>query len=136
MLVCWDQNFTESARCLGMKGAEIICISTAGEAKIQQIARAIDNGMYVVVAGINGDIINDGLGNWVSDLLGKPSRIINPIGEVLGEIGPDDDKVLGVEIDLNAKFTGYWLSVGPTFGEMRSLYTRQRRPDTYSDLLI
>ncbi|GFZ88726.1 hypothetical protein GCM10008018_38470 [Paenibacillus marchantiophytorum] len=132
LLICWDQSFVESARCLRMKGAEILCISTAGESKIQQIARAVDNGMYVVVAGINGDMVDDGTGKWVCNPRSKPSRIINPNGDILGEIGPDDSKVLGVEINLNAKFMEYWMSVGPTFGEKRSLFARERRPDTYS----
>lgn len=131
LLICWDQSFVESARCLRMKGTEILCISTAGEAKIQQIARAVDNGMYVVVAGINGDIIDGGFGNWIGDPGSKPSRIINPNGEILGEIGPEDSKVLGLEIDLNAKFMEYWMSVGPTFGDKRNLFARERRPDTY-----
>ncbi|WP_138752207.1 carbon-nitrogen hydrolase family protein [Paenibacillus sinopodophylli] len=131
LLICWDQSFVESARCLRLKGAEIVCISTAGESKIQQIARAVDNGMYVVVAGINGDIVDGGSGKWIADPRSKPSRIINPNGVVLGEIGPDDSKVLGIEIDLNAKFMEYWMSVGPAFGDKRNLFARERRPDTY-----
>jgi len=135
LLICWDQMFSEAAKCLCMKGAEIICISTRGEARLQQMVRAMDNGVYVVVAGVNGDLIKDGQGNWISNPRGKPSRIINPAGKVLGEIGAGDTCIWSVEIDLNETFLEYWMSVGPAYGEMRSLFKRERRPDTYRDLV-
>lgn len=50
----------------------------------------------------------------------------------MGAIGPQNPGVLAVEIDLNDKFLTYWMSVGATFGEPRSLFTRERRPDTYN----
>ncbi|QGQ98143.1 carbon-nitrogen hydrolase family protein [Paenibacillus psychroresistens] len=117
MLICWDQVFSEPARIMRLQGAEILCISTAGEAPIQTAARAVDNGVYVVVAGTNGE---------------QPSRIINPLGEILCEFGRENTLGMScVEIDLNEKFNRYWESVGPAYGEMRSLYIKERRPDTY-----
>lgn len=72
LLICYDQMFPEAARALRLQGAEILCISTAGEAKLQQQARALDNGMYVVVAGTNGDPIQNAAGVWVSDRDSEP----------------------------------------------------------------
>lgn len=120
LLICYDQMFPEAARLLRLKGAEIICLPTAGEGKIQQLARAVDNGVYLVVAGING-----------------PSRIINPIGKVLCETGKNEDNPEAVsiacaEVDLNERFYEYWLSVGAANGEPRSLFVKERRPDIYA----
>ncbi|QHW29927.1 carbon-nitrogen hydrolase family protein [Paenibacillus rhizovicinus] len=134
LLVCWDISFPEPARLLRLKGAEIVCLSTAGEGRAQQIARAVDNGLYLVVSGINGAIIVDGNGESMSDPASKPSRIINPAGEVLEEIGRHDNGIACAEIDLNRRFEEFWMSVGPAYGEARSLFGRERRPDTYAML--
>ncbi|QHT60832.1 carbon-nitrogen hydrolase family protein [Paenibacillus lycopersici] len=135
LLICWDISFPETARLLRMQGAEIVCLSTAGEGLTQQIARAVDNGLYLVVAGINGNMIAGDNGEPMSDPNGSPSRIINPAGEILAEIGCVDG-IAHARVDLNAKFESYWMSVGPAFGEARSLFHRERRPDTYGKLSV
>jgi predicted amidohydrolase len=130
MLICWDQRYPESARALRLNGAEIICISTAGYAKQLNIARAIENGVYIVVAGVNGDISKP------SDkpLTGKPSRIISPDGEIQAEIGPGDAAICSVNVDLGQPYYKYWLSVGPAYGEPRKVLIKERRPDTYGKM--
>jgi predicted amidohydrolase len=121
MLICWDHYFPEPARILRLKGAEILFIMTAGDIPVQTIARAIDNGLYVVVAGASA----------VKPGSLHPSRIINPMGEVIGQVEDRDIGVCIREIDLNKRFYSYWLSVGPAFGEARSIYAMERRPETY-----
>lgn len=54
----------------------------------------------------------------------KPSRIINPLGEVIGEVESDNRGICIREIDLNKRVYQYWLSVGDCDGEPHSIYKR------------
>ncbi|MGE5647421.1 MAG: nitrilase-related carbon-nitrogen hydrolase [Acidobacteriota bacterium] len=79
-------------------------------------ARAIDNGVYVVAARGQPQ---------------SPSRIIDPDGEVLAETSGG---IASATIDLSRESRVFWLSVGAALGEAKSLYIRERRPDTYAPL--
>jgi predicted amidohydrolase len=89
MLICWDHWFPETARILRAGGAEIILITTMGDAPLQSMARAADNAIPVVVAGADGKV---------------PSRIIDADGSIIGEIASDGDDVCVREIDLDRKW--------------------------------
>lgn len=122
MLICWDNWFPEAARILRLKGAEILLLPVMGEGEprhwdVISRARAIDNGLYVV-ASMDQE--------W-------PSRIIDPRGEVLAETS-DPFGVALAEIDLDRQDGVYWMSIGPGLGEPKSLYLRERRPETYGAL--
>lgn len=119
-MICWDSWFPETARILRMKGAEVLLVPTNGDASIQTQARAVDNGVYVVVSGIARP---------------ESSRIINPLGEVIAQVEDSGGGVAVAEVDLDHKFYQYWLSVGAAYGETRSIYLKERRPDTYGDLI-
>ncbi|MDI4649827.1 carbon-nitrogen hydrolase family protein [Cohnella hashimotonis] len=121
ILICWDSYFPEPARLLALKGAELLFVPTQGNARIQSLARAVDNGVHVVVAGM-----------WEE----KPSRIVDPRGDVLAELSEEAHGVAVAEIDLGKPFYKNWLSVGDADGEARSLFRRERRPSTYGDLTI
>jgi predicted amidohydrolase len=117
MLVCWDNWFGESARALRLRGAEMILLPIAGDGvpghwEVISRARAIDNGVYLVS----------------SSTLANPSCIIDPNGEVLASTS---DGIAVKDIDLSQQWRVHWLSVGPSDGEARSLYIKERRPDTY-----
>lgn len=121
MITCWDHFFPEPARILARNGAEIIFVPSLGYAPVQSRARAIDNGVYVVIAGWNY----------------PPSDkccVIAPDGQLLGEIENLEEEHFTVEIDLDKRYLKEWYSVGPGLGEMHSLYRKERRPDTYSRL--
>jgi predicted amidohydrolase len=120
IMICWDQAFPEVARILRLNGAEMIFLPTYGEEPLQQMARAKDNGVYVIVSGMYGP---------------QSSRIINPLGEICGKVNSIEEAVCIKEIDLNEKFYTLWLSVGPCNGEPQSLYIKERRNDTYGKLL-
>ncbi|OAS17890.1 carbon-nitrogen hydrolase family protein [Paenibacillus oryzisoli] len=121
ILTCHDQEFPESARILALQGAEVICIPTIGNGLLQTRARARDNGLHVVVAGCGGGV--------------SSSRIIAPSGELIGHVENEESGVFAADLDLNKRLYKYWLSVGPGNGEPRSLYLKERRPDTYGDLI-
>lgn len=119
IMICWDHWFPEVARILRIKGAEVLFVSTMGNAYIQSIARAVDNGVHVVVAGNHGSM---------------PSRIINPEGKIIGEIADEHQGVCVAEIDLDKRYYTPWLSVG-TDGEAHSIFLKERRTDTYNILV-
>lgn len=123
ILTCWDNWFVEPARILRLKGAEMLIFPCAGDGTPRHYdviwrARAIDNGVYFVSSTTVGD---------------APSRIIDPTGEVLAETAEAFGIALA-EIDLDKESRVYWLSVGPSYGEAKSLYIKERRPDTYDIL--
>jgi predicted amidohydrolase len=122
MIICWDHWFPETARIIRQNGAEILFIPTLGYAPAQARARAVDNGLYVVVSGRK-------------DYPEDASCIFNPVGELLGTIQDERAGYVIKEIDLEQRYLQYWLSVADGFGEAKSLYLKERRPDTYHKLL-
>jgi predicted amidohydrolase len=123
LLVCWDNWFAEPPRILRLLGAEVVALPIAGDGDprhwdIISRARAMDNGVYLVSSNTVGP---------------SPSRIIDPQGEVLAETA-EPFGIVVAEIDLDRERRLNWLSVGPGDGEARSLYIRERRPDTYAPL--
>lgn len=120
ILVCWDQAFPEAARITADKGAEIIFIPTAGDEPLQSRARAKDNGIYVVVAGMYGP---------------ASSRIIDPYGKIIATVESQnknaEEGICVADIDLNKHHYTHWLSLGPCFSEHKHVYRKERRVDTY-----
>ncbi|MFZ0305577.1 MAG: carbon-nitrogen hydrolase family protein [Terracidiphilus sp.] len=121
MLICWDYFFPEPARILRLKGAEIVFLPIAGDPgarhwDVTSRARALDNGVYLVAATSEG----------------HDSRIIDPDGEVMATT---NDGIVAADLDLNKETRQWWLSVGPSDGEPKSLVIEERRPETYGDLI-
>ncbi len=110
-LICWDQWFPEAARLTALKGAQIIFYPTAigwhpkekrGFGKNQlnswitmQKSHAIANGTYVVAVNRVGV---EKKGNKKIEFWGN-SMIINPSGEIIGELGNKKEEILIREID-------------------------------------
>jgi len=123
-MICWDNWFPEVARALRLKGAEILMLPIAGDGDRRHWdaisrARAMDNGVYLM----SSPIVNQ-----------NPGSIINPAGEVLAETQGESGFAI-TEVDLNQEFRLKWLSVGPGEGEPKSLYVKERRPETYQPLM-
>jgi predicted amidohydrolase len=122
MLICWDIFFPETVRIMRLEGAEILFVPTAGDGAgarhydVTTRALALDNGVYLVTSVAQG----------------LASRIVNPNGEVMAET---TDGLATAEIDLRKKWREWWLSVGPAYGEAKSLVIQERRPDTYKQLV-
>jgi predicted amidohydrolase len=121
LVVCWDNWFVETARILRLKGAEILLFPLAGDGDahwdLMSRARAVDNGLYIVS----------------SNTVGGNSRIVDPSGAVLAEATVNSRMAIA-DLDLNREWRTKWLSIGPGYGEAKSLYIQERRPDTYSDV--
>lgn len=120
VLICYDQEFPESSRVLALLGAEIIFIPTIGEELLQTRARARDNGLHVVVSGCDSPV---------------SSRIIDPMGEIVGHVIDEETGVYSADIRLDERRYTFWLSIGAGNGESRSLFKKERRTDEYSALL-
>ena len=110
-LICWDQWFPEAARLTALKGAQIIFYPTAigwhpkekrkfGKTQLNswitmQKSHAIANGTYVVAINRVGV---EKKGNKKIEFWGN-SMIIDPSGEIIGELGNKKEEILIREID-------------------------------------
>ena len=128
--ICWDEWFPEVARILGMKGAEIIFYPSAigsepdrpdysSQAAWETVIKShgIANGLFIAAlnrVGREGDMMFYG-GSFIS----------NPFGDVLARGDSQSDQVVAAELDLHQ------------IREFRDLFHfyRDRRPETYSELL-
>lgn len=119
-ITCFDQFFAESVEALAIQGAEIVFLPTAGDGHFQTTSRAMENGIYLCVSGVNHSKQSD-----------EPiSRIIAPSGVILS--GTNEDMGVAVTtIDLNKPTYSFWFSVGPRYADKRLLYMAERRPVTY-----
>ena len=124
IVTCWDNWFSEPMRILRLKGAEVVFMPLAGDGNPAHweavwAARAMDNGVFLVASSTVGE---------------TPSRILDPTGAILAE-AKDKFAYAVKDLDLNAEWRLRYLSVANGAGEARSLYLRERRPDTYAPLL-
>ena len=101
----------------------MIFISTAGDATHKSIARAMDGGVYLVIAGMNPA--------QTAGLPVGPTRIVTPDGTVLVHTNTDLAAAVA-EIDLNEKQRMFWLSVGPADGEIHGIYRFEKNPKSFA----
>lgn len=99
--ICYDIRFPHLYRDYGLEGAQILTAPAAftrqtGRAHwhVLQRARAIENGAFVISAAQGGNH-EDGRETY------GHSVIINPWGEVIGELPHEEPGFISVEIDLN-----------------------------------
>ncbi|WP_412067692.1 carbon-nitrogen hydrolase [Rubrivirga sp. IMCC43871] len=145
VLVCWDQWYPEAARATVLDGADVLFYPTAigwhpdekashGTAQREawitmQRSHAVANGVYVVAVNRTGfepvtlddpDAEREGRGIefWGS------SFVAGPDGQILGQLGEQEEGVLVVEADLDA------------IDEQRHgwPFLRDRRVDAYGSL--
>lgn len=118
-LTCWDNWFSETAKFLRRKGAELLLFPLAGcgwdHVDISFPARAIDTGLPIMVAMRQGQLPNgiiDRDGTWRTKTF-------------------EDNGFAWADIDLDARHRVFWLSVGPGLGDAHSLYVDESRPELY-----
>ena len=101
MSICYDVRFPELYRLMALKGAEILMVPAAfaqntgrdGHWKTLLIARAIENGCYVIAPAQTGSKRD---GTFITY---GHSLIIDPWGTVLAEAPQEGECVLTAEID-------------------------------------
>ncbi|MCK8490352.1 MULTISPECIES: nitrilase-related carbon-nitrogen hydrolase [Spirosoma] len=98
-----DILYPEVARCLAIRGAEVLLHSTSEvgspqltQRNVAKMARAIENMTYVVSANSAG-LVGTSLPMGSSD---AGSKIIDPKGTVLAEAGYGESMVANADIDL------------------------------------
>ena len=125
-LTCFDQYFSAPAADLIEKGAEIIFVPTAGDAREKSTAHAIFGGVYVAVAGNNSSSSYEKYPweGW------KPARIIDPNGIILADTN-EDMSVASCTIDLAKKTRVWWLSVGAAAADCHGVYRFEKNPASY-----
>lgn len=101
MSICYDIRFPHLYRDYALEGAQILTAPAAftrqtGKAHwhILQRSRAIENGAFIISAAQGGDH-EDGRETY------GHSVIINPWGDVIGELAHEESGFISAEIDLN-----------------------------------
>lgn len=122
ILICYDQFFPETAKELAKKGAEIICIPTAGDDSHACMSLAMDSGVYLAVAGMNKEN-NYGWG---------PTRIVDPLGNLISDT-EENFTLAFAEIDLNKKVRRFWMSTGPAYSSVHDDYRYEVNPHSFNN---
>ncbi|MBQ6340648.1 MAG: carbon-nitrogen hydrolase family protein [Kiritimatiellae bacterium] len=118
-LTCWDHWFSETAKYLRRKGAELLLFPLAGCAPdhvdLTFPARGIDIGIPTLVAMRQGHL---------------PNGIVDRDGTWLVKTF-EDGGFAWADLDLNERKRTFWLSVGPGAGDPYELYLDESRPELY-----
>jgi predicted amidohydrolase len=98
LATCYDLRFPELFRALLDAGARVVLVPAAWPAarvehwSLLARARALENQCVVVAVNTAG--------THAGTPMGGRSVVVGPMGEVLGEAGPDDEQVLVVDVDV------------------------------------
>lgn len=130
--ICYDRHFPEGWRALALNGAEYIVnpsATVAGLSKylweLEQPASAAANGVFIGAINRVGKEEPWATSHKMGEFYGS-SYIVNPRGTIEAQASYGDDELLVHEIDLDM------------VREVRNTWQffRDRRPDTYGDLVI
>lgn len=124
IMICYDMGYPEVARMLALKGAQIVlCPSAWCEPDhdvwdINVPARALENTVFLCAVNRYGH---------EKDLyMGGHSKVCDPRGRVVAELGEEPDELLEIDLDLDMIVTN----------RQTSPYLRDRRPELYADVLL
>lgn len=129
--ICHDNSFVESARCLALNGAELICwphVQTGWGDIVWDItlrSRAIDNGVWLLSSCYTSAIDR----GWIPGMLVGRSGIVAPDGFILAEMARDPGiATTTVDFDAPRLIHGWTEDEDHPFTEE---LRRDRRPDAY-----
>jgi predicted amidohydrolase len=106
MMICWDVQYSDPARALALRGAELIAMPIWGGSDVLAKARAFENHLFLASSGYD-----------------HPTYIMDPNGEILSA-AKDRGTVAVATIDLNRRYLDTWL------GDMRARFVKELRGDT------
>lgn len=98
VIICYDLRFPELIRPLALDGAQVLCIvaewpsARRNHWRNLQIARAIENQMYVVSS--------NRIGSYDGQEFSGNSIVVDPWGDILSEGSNDQEEVLSLSLDL------------------------------------
>lgn len=125
--ICYDRHFPEGARALGLNGAEIVFNPSATVAglseylwHLEQPAHAVANGYFIGAINRVGHEQPWDIGEFFG-----MSYFCDPRGQIIAQASRDRDEVVVADLDLEM------------IREVRNTWQffRDRRPDTYQDLV-
>ncbi|MCC6857389.1 MAG: carbon-nitrogen hydrolase family protein [Bryobacterales bacterium] len=105
LMICWDVQYTDPARELARRGAEILLLPIWGGNLALGKARAIENHVFLVSSGY-----------------GYPTQVLDPNGEILAQAA-EQGRAATATIDLNKRYLDEWL------GDMRGRFMKELRTD-------
>lgn len=109
VMICWDLQYTDPARALALRGAEMILMPIWGGNETLAKARAIENRVFLVSSGYD-----------------YPTSILDPDGEMLA-IARENGSAAVATVDLNRRYMDTWL------GDMRERFMKEVRLDVNVD---
>ncbi|MDQ0158325.1 carbon-nitrogen family hydrolase [Alkalibacillus salilacus] len=98
LIICYDLRFPELIRPLALEGAQVLCVVAEWPAarrkhwRSLQIARAIENQMYVVSS--------NRIGEYDGQEFSGNSMVVDPWGDVLAEGSNSQEETLSLRLDL------------------------------------
>ncbi|MFC1526790.1 carbon-nitrogen hydrolase family protein [Candidatus Latescibacterota bacterium] len=121
MLICYDQQWPESAACCTMNGAQLICVpSVATSSECRNCCRALDNVVhYIYCTSAN-------------------SMIASPRAEVLAHARQQDPGIVWADVDLaeaSKPQPHYMETLFSGILDHKERHLKFRRPDAYSSLV-
>jgi len=125
--ICYDRHFPEGARLLGLNGAEIVfnpSATVAGQSehlwKLEQPSHAVANGYFMAASNRVGTEPPWNIGEFYGQ-----SYFCDPRGDIIAVASRDKDELIVADLDLDM------------IEEVRRVWQfyRDRRPDTYDDLV-
>ncbi len=125
IMICYDWRFPEVARTLALKGAQVIAHPSnlvLPFAPTVDLARAIENGVFVILADRSG---REERGGKSYEYEGR-SLIVDPRMNVLAQAPKEGEHVMVVEIDPSK-------ADNKEINELNDIF-RDRRPSLYEDL--
>lgn len=125
LIICYERNLPEPARCVALKGADLLFVPVTTTARARSRwelllrARAVENVLYVAAANRVG---KDG-GGGDAPYFGE-SLIVNPRGDVIGHASASEEDLVWADLDLELMHRQRkdWMFFG------------DRRPDQYGVL--
>ena len=128
IMICFDNYFPETARVLGLKGAELVLYPLYGDTlnpqwEIKMKSRAIDNSMYVAPCQI--DMIN-GIREGISY-----SGVVDPAGHTICRL-TEKRSYQVVEIVMGKQVLTH---TNGAVEDIRQYLLRQRNPKAYGEIV-
>jgi predicted amidohydrolase len=126
VMICFDWYFPEAARSLALGGADVIAHPSnlvRQDCPRSMPIRALENHVFTATANRIGSETN---GDEHLTFIGR-SLLCDPRGQVLASAGPDEEVVIGAEVDPFEARNRRITALNDLFDD--------RRPDTYGGLV-
>ncbi len=109
LMICWDVQFSDPARALTLRGAEMILMPIWGGNETLAKSRAIENHVFLIASGYD-----------------HPTYVMDPNGEILSRAAARG-ALASATVDLNRRYTDPWL------GDTRARFMKELRMDVPVD---